>query len=274
VRYASQTFSATVAAGMRTCIKSGVLSSTAETTIMFIDYMDKLFDTVNSKPKEGSKDFSRPFKNNTSQRQHLLYMLDAFKCMRVLETKIVNGELVSNDVTHRIKFLKGLQITINSLLHLWDDIDKPPQYSLCTYKLNHDSLENLFGNFRNQNGNNVNSTPIQFLWTFKKFFSLNFFKHSDGANCLDDLDQILTKYISEVAPALSSIKLLFSDKNPFKGNVLNFVTVDYRNLCIPTKKCTCICFWLFDKKKCLEKNSCHVCLNYARDQNELDQSLL
>jgi len=56
VRYASQTFSATVAAGMRTCIESGVLSSTAETTIMFIDYMDKLFDILNSKPKEGSKD--------------------------------------------------------------------------------------------------------------------------------------------------------------------------------------------------------------------------
>jgi len=36
-RFASQTFSATVAAGMRTCIESGVLSSTAETTIMFID---------------------------------------------------------------------------------------------------------------------------------------------------------------------------------------------------------------------------------------------
>jgi len=95
--------------------------------------MDKLFDILNSKPKEGSKDFNRPFKNIASQRQHLLYMLDAFKCMRVLETKIVNGQLVYNDVTHRIKFLKGWQITINSLLHLWDDIDKPLQYSLYVH---------------------------------------------------------------------------------------------------------------------------------------------
>jgi len=197
VRYASQIFSATVAAGMRTCIEGGILSPTAETTVMFIDYMDKLFDILNSKPKTGSKDFNRPFKKTTSQRQHLIYMLDVFKCMCVLETSIVNVELVNNDVTHRIKFLNGWQITINSLLQLWDDIDKSPEYSLCTYRVNSDTIENLFGNFRNQNGNNVNLTPIQFLWTFKKIFSLNFFQHSDGANCLDDLDQILTN-ISDI----------------------------------------------------------------------------
>jgi len=118
VRYASQIFSATVAAGMRTCIEGGILSPTSETTVKFIDYMDKLFDVFNSKPKTGNKDFNRPFKNTTSQRQHLIYMLEVFKCMRVLETNIVNGELVNNDVTDQIKFLNGWKITINSLLHL------------------------------------------------------------------------------------------------------------------------------------------------------------
>lgn len=118
----------------------------------------------------------------------------------------------------------------------------------------------------------MNPIPIQFLWTFKKKFSLNFFQHSDGANCLDDLDQILTN-ISEVAPALGSVKLLFSDKNPFSDNVLKIGTVDCRNLCIPAKNALAhVSGYLI--KKCLEKHSCHVCLNYARDQNELDQSLL
>jgi len=85
--------------------------------------------------------------------------------MGVLETEIVNGELVSNNVTRRVEFLEGWQITINSLLQLLDEIDsKPLKYSLCTYRLNQDCLENLFGSFRNQNGNNVNSTPIQFLF--------------------------------------------------------------------------------------------------------------
>ncbi|KAL4082974.1 hypothetical protein QTP88_029430, partial [Uroleucon formosanum] len=135
VRYSSQIFSATVAAGMRICIEGGILSPIAEITLMFIDYMDKLFDILNSKPKTGN----------------------VFKCMRVLETNIVNGELVNN---------------------------------------------------------------------YYKFF------HCDGAKCLDDLDQIL-RNISEVAPALGSVKL--SDKNPFSDNVLKIDTVDYRNLCIPAK---------------------------------------
>lgn len=81
VWFASQVFSATVAASMCTCIESGLLPTTSETTIMFIDYMDKLFDVLNSKPKVGSKDFNWLFKNTSSQRQLLLYMLDVFKCM-------------------------------------------------------------------------------------------------------------------------------------------------------------------------------------------------
>lgn len=74
-------------------------------------------------------------------------------------------------------------------------------------------MENLFGNFRNQNGNNVNPTPIQFLWTLKKIFSINYFKHSDGSNCLDDLDKTLTN-IGEVAPPLESTEAFLPEKNP------------------------------------------------------------
>lgn len=51
----------------------------------------------------------------------------------------------------------------------------------------------LLGNFRNQNSNNINQTSILFYWAFKKVLFLNFFKHSDGANCLEDLYEIFTK---------------------------------------------------------------------------------
>lgn len=79
VRYASQIFSATVASGMRICIEGGRLLPTAKTIISFIDCMDKLFDTLNSKPKKNSKDYNRPFKNTSYQRKHLLFVLGAFK---------------------------------------------------------------------------------------------------------------------------------------------------------------------------------------------------
>jgi len=68
VSYASQVLSGTVAAAMKTCIHGGTLPPTAETTSIFIDYMDKLFDILNSKKKFDGKDFTRSFKNTAQQR--------------------------------------------------------------------------------------------------------------------------------------------------------------------------------------------------------------
>lgn len=47
VKYAYQIFSNTVAAGMK-CVQDGTLPLTANTTISFIEHMDKLFDLLNS----------------------------------------------------------------------------------------------------------------------------------------------------------------------------------------------------------------------------------
>jgi len=105
----------------------------------------------------------------TKQKNHLIMMLNVFRNMRVIETKIINGITTNTDVTQRMKFINGWKITIKLLLQLWDDIEKH-QYVLYTYRLNQNCLENLFGNFRKQNGNNVNPTPIQFYWSFKKIF--------------------------------------------------------------------------------------------------------
>jgi len=177
VKYASQIFSNTVATGMQCCVQGGSLPLAANTTITFIEHMDKLFDLLNSRKKSGSKDFNQPFENTASQREHLLHMLDVFKNMKVQDAKIVDGEIIINDVTKHMTFLNGWTITISALLKLWDDMTKTPNFVLCTYRFNQDCLENLFEQFRNQNGNNVNPTPIQFLWSFKKIFFINYFKH-------------------------------------------------------------------------------------------------
>ncbi|XP_050519791.1 uncharacterized protein LOC126893526 [Daktulosphaira vitifoliae] len=118
VQYASQVFCGTVASGMRCCVEGGILPLDSQFTIQFIEDMDKLFDILNSKPIVICKEFNQPYKNTLSQRGHLLYML-------------------------------RWQITINSLFQLWDDIKKP-EFSLSTYRLNQDCMENLSGNFCNQ----------------------------------------------------------------------------------------------------------------------------
>jgi len=91
-------------------------------------------------------------------------------------------------------------------------------------------LENLFGSFRNQNGNSVNPTPIQFYWAFKKRFFLHYFKHSDGANCLEDLDKIFTNIGDTTTPTLNNLNTLFPEKNSYSCNNLRVGTLDYRDM--------------------------------------------
>lgn len=207
--------------------------------------MDKLFDLLNSKPITGSKDFNHPFKNTHEQREHLLKMLNIFKNMQVVETKIIDGKTELTDVTQHMEFLNGWKITINSLLQLWEDV-QTPQYGLSTYRLCQVCLENLFGNFRNQNGNNVNPTPIQFLWAFMKLFCLNYFKHSEGSNCLEDLDEILTNLGDTTSPLTNAV--LFLEKSPFNYSYLRLRTTEYRELDLtPKYTLTYVCGYLLKK---------------------------
>lgn len=272
VSYASQVFSATVAAGMRSCVEYGKLPRAAETTVNFIEYMDKLFDILNSKTKSASKELNLPFKNTTNQRVHLIMMLGIFNNMRVMDTKNINGNVIYIDVSQRLKCINGWKITINSLLQLWDDI-QTPNYTLCTYRLNQDCLENLFGNFRNQNGNNVNPTPNQFYWAFKKVFFLNYFKHSDGANCLEDLDEIFTNIEETATPTFNNLNVLFPEKNPDHCYNIRVGTLDYRELTFTSRNALSYVSGYF-LKKCLEKHTCDTCLNFAKSQNKIDDSFL
>lgn len=206
--------------------------------------MDQLFDLLNFKQRGDSKNFNRPFKNTTEQNNHLLFMLNLFNEWIVQNNK-------NENITNRMKFIIGWQITINALLvlQLWQDI-KDTHTVLFTNRLNQDCLENLFGNFRQQIGNNQNPTPMQFLWSFKKIFFINYFKHSEGANSIDDIDVILTK-VGESVPLNS--KILFPEATPFKFCSLTIGTVDYRNLDVPSRNAlTYICGYLISK--CLQKH--------------------
>lgn len=93
-------------------------------------------------------------------------------------------------VTNKIKSIKCLKITINSLFSLWNRLSKTGHFNfLFTRRLNQDCLENSFANIRKQNGNCINPTPIQFERTFKKIITLNLF-HSGTENCEADFDKI------------------------------------------------------------------------------------
>jgi len=158
---------------------------------------------------------------------------------------------------------------------LWKSLNsiQNQPYQISTGRLNQDGLENLIGVFRQQHGNNINPTPIQFIQSFKKIFCLQYFKHSPGANCLEDFDQVLT-HVSE-QPKTSKINQLFvsEEQNLFNFKSIKIGTVDYRKLNIPERNAyTYVSGYLM--KKCLEKHVCQVCIEYANHQKTLDQSFL
>jgi len=133
---------------------------------------------------------------------------------------------------------------------VWSSLkaSKNQDYVLYTGRLNQDCLENLFGNFRQSQGDCLNPTPIQFIWAFKIMLYLNYFQYSPGANCLDDFDNVLCT----VEPS-SDKALILEEPNKelfmFKGITVG--TVDYRHLDAPEiNTFTYVCGYLM--KKCLE----------------------
>lgn len=268
VYLAAQLFSATVAAGMKTYLALDKLPFKSRPTIEFIENIDKLFDIFNSYKRPNSKDYNRPFINSQLQRSHLLLMEKMFNSLIVLDKNNI-------DVTKRMKFIRGWLVSIASLNLLWQSLSSVTtrqNYVLFTNRINQDCLENLFCTFRQRQGNNFNPTPIQFYYSFKNIFFMNYFKHSNNANCLQDFDDILFNIQDPTNSEVQNI--MFPDKTPFKfKSSIPVTSVDYRDLELPDQNIlTYICGYLI--KKCLETHICNICLNYAKFQKKLEPSFL
>lgn len=271
VYLAAQVFSHTVAAAMQAYQSWGKLSFDSLATIEFIEKMDNLFDMFNSSKIPNSKDFRRPFKNTANQRDYLLMMISFFEKLQVVTKN--NG----SNITKRMNFINGWLISINGLLLLWSNMNPTnnSNFILYTSRLNTDRLENLFGMFRLQNGNNLNPTPVQFYCAFKKLFCLNYFKQSSNANCLKDFDKILSHLNEEENENCNTLVILPKQT----ANPINFIPylkigdVDYRDLNVPeTNALNYICGYLY--MKCLKNHTCDECIKYGHSQKDLDKSFL
>ncbi|KAL4089031.1 hypothetical protein QTP88_024109 [Uroleucon formosanum] len=128
VNLAAQIFSNSVASGMSTTLKSGILPPSAQYTIDFISNMEKLFDIFNSYKTPNLEEFNRPFKNIESQINHLNKMAEVFRNMKVVNK--FNG----SNITNKMNFINGWLITISSLKMLWYSLNptKNPNYVLYT----------------------------------------------------------------------------------------------------------------------------------------------
>lgn len=257
VKYATQVLSATVSAGMNLYIRFGVLPAAAVGTSELIDRFDKLFDILNSSSFNCSKMYNRAFKNDDFQKEFLSDCREFFKSVKVIDKN-------NKDVTNSIKCIKGWGITIKSFELLWEKVMEVGFKYLLSRRLNQDALENLFGKIRQQNGNCINPTPIQFQRTFRKLLCLDIL-NSGSENCQGDPDKVLLNFTD--FPKSSA-------EDQISVETLTTVTVtdtDYQNLDILEQNfMRYVCGYLI--KKCLSVHKCETCEGYAKSITQLDDS--
>ncbi|KYM96458.1 THAP domain-containing protein 9 [Cyphomyrmex costatus] len=129
VRYAVQVLSNHVAVGMCTLMSVDCLPSEAIGTIKFIDRFDKLFDILNSSFTISLKEYRTVFTGSTKQVEFLQETLIFLKDITAVNNK---GKTV------KIKCFECWQVTINSIIQLWEILKTFNFPYLQTYRINQD----------------------------------------------------------------------------------------------------------------------------------------
>jgi len=251
VKYAVQILSNRVAAGMCTQMSSGFLSSEAVGTIDFIDHFDKLFDILNSLAINSPKEYGKVFTGSEKQIGFLEQMIHFLKSINVINEK---------NVIVKVKCFECWQITIKSIMLLWKKLKCYDFSYLRTRKINQDCIENFFGSIRQQGGNCLNPTSIQFTRAFKKLFSMKVLQHTDTQNCAEDTDTMLNLIGASCSSPSSFSVSIPSPTRP----VLDIPNHDYYNMNLPEENAfKYVCGYLI--KKCLEIHACEACTVYFNE---------
>lgn len=197
VKLAIQIFSHSVASAIKTCIETNELQSdTAENTAYFIELMNNLFDTLNSR---------------------IQFSPNPYKCALSKENPIVKETLeeASNVLTMLQKIdlktgkistppcFTGLIHTINAILQFSEEQENECKY-LLTNRLNQDALENLFSIYRQKGGYKRNPTA-RLLRCLFRINVINSLMKSEASNCEADEDNNLT--ISNSAESTGNAKI-------------------------------------------------------------------
>lgn len=186
VKYATQTFSSTVAAAMHTyaVAEDCSLPIAAIDTARFFKEMDTLFDCFNSSSKYSSKPFKAAVNTDSIHWAFLAEMKQVFS-----EMKCIDGK-------HRVSrppCFEGWILAINCLEQLWSELETEGIKYLTTRSLNQDPLENLFGLVRRMGADRDNPSPTQFREALRccMISAILDLHHSPGANCEVDVSRYL-----------------------------------------------------------------------------------
>ena len=208
VKLAAQVFSHTVQSALLTAICSGSIPFEARYTADFVGKIDRLFDCFNCESLFSTKLFRRAIKPDSSHVEFLLEMFDLLQNIKI------------EGLTTIPPCILGWQLTIQSLIMLWNDLKVIPGVKfLLTRQLNQDSLENLFSIIRQKGGFRDNPSPKHFKQTFKQVVIKSCLTNSNASNCeSDNSETLLTLVKSACHEAVASAST--STQESIRGNFL------------------------------------------------------
>lgn len=176
VKYAAQIFSKSVAAAILTAHATNELkSSTALETAKFLITINDIFDALNSRVLNDANPIRSAISVfNEKPLQVLKNAVQFFDSIKVYR----NNKLANN-----IYCISGFQWTINSILMLWEDLQKENCKFLLTNFLNQDCLENCFSVVRSRGGYNPTPSIKQMRIALQNIINIRLPMAVDSGNC-------------------------------------------------------------------------------------------
>jgi hypothetical protein len=117
-------------------------------------------------------------------------------------------------------------------------------------------LENFFGCARQQSGNAINPTPIQFRRAFRKLFVMNYI-HSETMNCAEDFEKVLLSISTFKATSNIMLGSDVGQDGLMEGKAFVVENCDYHKKTFPEVNAfKYVCGYLI--KKCLQ-NMHEIC---------------
>lgn len=176
VKLAVQLLSHTMASTIRICIGTKhLLSKTANNTAEFIEFVNKLFDCLNSRTLFSKNEYNCVLSDSGIVKPFLTKASTYFQ----------NVQKIKNEKTTTPPCFKGLTQTINGIIFFFEEEKSGSGLTfVLTNRLNQDALENLFSVIRQKGGYNKNPTARTIRTSIRSncIFSLC---TSKGANCKD-----------------------------------------------------------------------------------------
>ncbi|KAL4135077.1 hypothetical protein QTP88_006734 [Uroleucon formosanum] len=212
VKLAAQIFSYSMSAAIRTCAATGELNSkTAIDTADFIEFINNLFDCLNSRSLYTNNPYNSALTHTGVVKT---FLLDALQYFIILK-KIKKGKISQPPC------IKGFTQTINIILQFFEEEKCNEIAFLMTNRLNQDVLENLFSVFRQKGGYNKNPTSRTIRTSIRSscIFSLC---ASTGTNCeaIQETNDFLSIDVDQSSTNTEN-KETYSDDEPSSSSSLS-----------------------------------------------------